>query len=109
MVSGRYWLYCKQPGNIVTFNYSSSLGTNAAFESGVLVANDYPYDTSDVFPISGYVSDAGSVEYGTQGVRLSVHFTEGIIGTTRTLEIDGGGSGEEGSLCVGQLHASISG
>jgi hypothetical protein len=107
---GRYWLSCK-PGDIVAFNYSSTQGPKA-FESGVIVANEFPYDLPpDVFPISSYVSDAGSSEYVTQGRRLYVHYTTAILGTGRTLEIDGGGQEDDATStgCVGQLHASVSG
>jgi hypothetical protein len=106
---GRYYLYCK-PSNVVTFNYSSSLGANQAIESGIVVANEEPYDLPpEISPIADYTSDAASAEFVTQGRRLYVHYTSAIVGSTKTLEIDGGGFDDASPGCVGQLHASVSG
>ncbi|MGN6217126.1 MAG: hypothetical protein ACTHN7_09265 [Solirubrobacterales bacterium] len=105
---GRFWLRCGEE-DIISFNESNTPGSKA-IESGVLVANEFPISTPEVFPIDAFMTEAGSREYGTQGRRLYVHFTAAILGTTKTLEIDGGGFENEGSTgCVGQLHASISG
>jgi hypothetical protein len=105
---GRFWLRCGNE-NIISFNESNTPGSKA-IESGVLVANEFPLSTPEVFPIDAFMTEAGSREYGTQGRRLYVHFTAAVLGTTRTLEIDGGGFENEGSSgCVGQLHASVSG
>ncbi|MGN6255631.1 MAG: hypothetical protein ACTHO8_11720 [Solirubrobacterales bacterium] len=105
---GRFWLRCGEE-DIISFNESNTPGSKA-IESGVLVANEFPISTPEVFPIDAFMTEAGSREYGTQGRRLYVHFTAAILGTTKTLEIDGGGFENEGSPgCVGQLHASISG
>ena len=105
---GRFWLRCGNE-DIISFNESNTPGTNA-IESGVLVANEFPISTPEVFPIDAYMTEAGSREYGTQGRRLYVHFTAAVLGSTKTLEIDGGGfENESAPGCVGQLHASISG
>jgi len=105
---GRFWLRCGNE-NVISFNESNTPGAKA-IESGVLVANEFPISTPEVFPIDAFMTEAGSREYGTQGRRLYVHFTAAILGTAETLEIDGGGFENEGAPgCVGQLHASISG
>lgn len=105
---GRFWLRCGNE-DIISFNESNTPGSKA-IESGVLVANEFPISTPEVFPIDAFMTEAGSREYGTQGRRLYVHFTAAVLGSTKTLEIDGGGFENEGSSgCVGQLHASISG
>jgi len=105
---GRFWLRCGNE-NVISFNESNTPGSQA-IESGVLVANEFPISTPEVFPIDAFMTEAGSREYGTQGRRLYVHFTAAVLGSTKTLEIDGGGFENEGSPgCVGQLHASISG
>lgn len=105
---GRFWLRCGKE-NVISFNESSTPGSKA-IESGVLVANEFPLGTPEIFPIDAFMTEAGSREYGTQGRRLYVHFTAAILGTAKTLEIDGGGFENEGAAgCVGQLHASISG
>lgn len=105
---GRFWLRCGKE-NVISFNESNTPGSNA-IESGVLVANEFPLGTPEIFPIDAFMTEAGSREYGTQGRRLYVHFTAAILGTTKTLEIDGGGfENESAPGCVGQLHASISG
>lgn len=105
---GRFWLRCGNE-DVISFNESNTPGSKA-IESGVLVANEFPLGTPEVFPIDAFMTEAGSREYGTQGRRLYVHFTAAILGTAKTLEIDGGGFENEGaSGCVGQLHASISG
>lgn len=105
---GRFWLRCGNE-NIISFNESNTPGSKA-IESGVLVANEFPISTPEVFPIDAFMTEAGSREYGTQGRRLYVHFTAAILGSSKTLEIDGGGFENEGAPgCVGQLHASISG
>lgn len=105
---GRFWLHCGNE-NVISFNESNTPGSKA-IESGVLVANEFPISTPEVFPIDTYMTEAGSREYGTQGRRLYVHFTAAVLGTTKTLEIDGGGfENESAPGCVGQLHASISG
>jgi hypothetical protein len=109
---GRFWLDCKS-GNIVAFNLSTPLSVNSpgspkAVESGVLVANEFPLDLPpEVFPIDD-TPEGGSSEYGTQGHRLYVHFTLGVLGSTKTMELDGGGF-DVGTGCIGQLHASVSG
>jgi hypothetical protein len=105
---GRFWLRCGEE-DVISFNESNTPGSKA-IESGVLVANEFPISTPEVFPIDAFMTEAGSREYGTQGRRLYVHFTAAILGSTKTLEIDGGGFENEGaSGCVGQLHASVSG
>jgi hypothetical protein len=105
---GRFWLRCGNE-DVISFNESNTPGSNA-IESGVLVANEFPLDTPEVFPIDAFMTEAGSREYGTQGRRLYVHFTAAVLGSSKTLEIDGGGFENEGAPgCVGQLHASISG
>ncbi|HEX5527028.1 MAG TPA: hypothetical protein VFX44_07510 [Solirubrobacterales bacterium] len=105
---GRFWLRCGNE-NVISFNESNTPGSKA-IESGVLVANEFPISTPEVFPIDAFMTEAGSREYGTQGRRLYVHFTAAILGSSKTLEIDGGGFENEGAPgCVGQLHASISG
>ncbi len=105
---GRFWLRCGNE-NVISFNESSTPGSKA-IESGVLVANEFPISTPEVFPIDAFMTEAGSREYGTQGRRLYVHFTAAVLGSSKTLEIDGGGFENEGAPgCVGQLHASISG
>lgn len=105
---GRFWLRCNGE-NKLSFNESNTPGSKA-IESGVLVANEFPLDTPEVFPIDAFMTEAGSREYGTQGRRLYVHFTAAVLGSTKTLEIDGGGFENEGAPgCVGQLHASVSG
>lgn len=105
---GRFWLRCGNE-NVISFNESNTPGSKA-IESGVLVANEFPISTPEVFPIDAFMTEAGSREYGTQGRRLYVHFTAAVLGSTKTLEIDGGGFENEGAPgCVGQLHASISG
>lgn len=105
---GRFWLRCGNE-DVISFNESNTPGSQA-IESGVLVANEFPLETPEVFPIDAFMTEAGSREYGTQGRRLYVHFTAAILGSAKTLEIDGGGFENEGSPgCVGQLHASISG
>jgi hypothetical protein len=105
---GRFWLRCGNE-DVISFNESNTPGSNA-IESGVLVANEFPISTPEVFPIDAFMTEAGSREYGTQGRRLYVHFTAAVLGTAKTLEIDGGGFENEGTPgCVGQLHASISG
>jgi hypothetical protein len=105
---GRFWLRCGKE-DVISFNESNTPGSKA-IESGVLVANEFPISTPEVFPIDAFMTEAGSREYGTQGRRLYVHFTAAILGSTKTLEVDGGGFENEGaSGCVGQLHASVSG
>jgi hypothetical protein len=105
---GRFWLRCGNE-NVISFNESNTPGSKA-IESGVLVANEFPLSTPEVFPIDAFMTEAGSREYGTQGRRLYVHFTAAVLGSTKTLEIDGGGFENEGAPgCVGQLHASVSG
>jgi hypothetical protein len=105
---GRFWLRCGSE-DVISFNESNTPGSKA-IESGVLVANEFPLDTPEVFPIDAFMTEAGSREYGTRGRRLYVHFTAAVLGSTKTLEIDGGGFENEGaSGCVGQLHASVSG
>ncbi len=110
---GRFWLRCHQnsPSNeddTVAFNIS--VQNQNSIESGILVANEFPLDLPpEVFPIDDNPEGA-SGEYGTQGRRLYVHYTLGVIGSAKTLEIDGGGFDDEGtSGCIGQLHASVSG
>jgi hypothetical protein len=108
---GRFWLDCK-PGNIVAFNLSTPLSVNSpgapkAVESGVLVANEEPLDTPDIFPIDDTPEGASS-EYGNQGRRLYVHYALAVLGSTKTMELDGGGF-DVGTGCLGQLHASVSG
>jgi hypothetical protein len=105
---GRFWLRCGS-ANVISFNESDTPGVKA-IESGVLVANEFTIYTPEVFPIDAYMTDAGSREYGTQGKRLYLHFTAAVLGTTKSLEIDGGGfENESAPGCVGQLHASVSG
>lgn len=105
---GRFWLRCGS-ANVISFNESNTPGQKA-IESGFLAANEYPLGPVEVFPIDTYMTEAGSREYGTAGQRLYVHFTAAVLGSTKTLEIDGGGfENEEAPGCVGQLHASISG
>jgi Na+-translocating ferredoxin:NAD+ oxidoreductase RnfG subunit len=111
---GRFWLRCKTntasyEDDELSFNESDTPGAKA-IESGVLVANQYPLGTPEVFPIDASMTEAGSREYGTGGRRLYVHFTAALLGSTKTLEIDGGGFDNEATPgCVGQLHASVSG
>jgi hypothetical protein len=104
---GRYWLHCN-PDATLSFNYSGAPAN--AIESGVLFANEGPLDPPAIFLIADRLETIGSSEFGTQGSRLSVHFTAAIIGGTRTLELDGGGFADSDTPgCVGYLHASISG
>lgn len=110
---GTFWLKChpnsgSNSDDTLSFNLSSTQN-GKAIDSGVLVANEFPLSTPEVFPIAD-VPEGGSTEYGNQGRRLYVHFTMGIIGSGKTLDIDGGGFDDEGTPgCIGQLHASISG
>lgn len=105
---GRFWLRCGNE-NIISFNESNTPGQKA-IESGVIVANEFPISTPEVFPIDAYMTEAGSREYGTQGRRLYFHMDAALIGSTKTLELDGGGfENESAPGCIGQLHASISG
>lgn len=110
---GRFWLGCRQntPSNeddVLSFNLSTSLG-GKAIESGILMADEFPLDTPEIFLISETTTEGASSEYGTQGRRLYVHYTLSPIGSTKTLEIDGGGFDDTGTPgCAGQLHASIS-
>lgn len=46
---GRFWLRCGNE-NIISFNESNTPGSKA-IESGVLVANEFPISTPEVFPI----------------------------------------------------------
>jgi hypothetical protein len=105
---GRFWLRCGT-ANVISFNESNTPGAKA-IESGFLAANEFPLSPVEVFPIDTFMTEAGSREYGTQGQRLYVHFTAAVLGTGKTLEIDGGGFENEGGKgCIGQLHASVSG
>ncbi len=110
---GRFWFQCNQntPSNeddTLSFNLSTSLG-GKAIESGILMADEFPLDTPEIFLISETTTEGASSEYGTQGRRLYVHYTLSPIGSTETLEIDGGGFDDSGTPgCAGQLHASIS-
>jgi hypothetical protein len=105
---GRFWLYCGA-SNVISLNESNTPGTKA-IESGFIAANEYPLGPVETFPIDAYMTEAGSREYGTQGQRLYFHMDAALIGSTKTLELDGGGfENEEAPGCVGQLHASISG
>lgn len=111
---GRFWLGCHQNSlgsnsdDTLAFNLSSTQN-GKAIDSGVLVANEFPISTPEVFPIDD-TPEGGSSEYGTQGRRLYVHMSEAIVGSTKTVEIDGGGFDDEGTPgCIGQLHASVSG
>jgi hypothetical protein len=108
---GRFWLDCK-PGNIVAFNLSTPLSVNSpgapkAVESGVIVSNEYPLGPVETFPIDSTPEGASS-EYGTQNHRLYVHYVLGVLGSTKTMELDGAGF-DVGTGCLGQLHASVSG
>lgn len=111
---GRFWLRCitntpSDEDDELSLNESNTPGSKA-IESGVLVANQFPLGTPEVFPIDAFMTEAGSREYGTRGRRLYLHFTAAILGSTKTLEIDGGGFDDESTPgCVGQLHASVSG
>jgi len=110
---GRFWLRCHQNSgsnsdDTLAFNLSST-ENGKAIDSGVLVANEFPLSAPEIFPIDD-TPEGGSSEYGTQGRRLYVQFMMGIIGSTKTVEIDGGGFDDEGTPgCIGQLHASVSG
>jgi hypothetical protein len=109
---GRFWLKCHQNSgsnsdDTLAFNLSSTQN-GKAIDSGILAAEEFPSST-EVFPIDD-TPEGGSSEYGTQGRRLYVQFMMGIIGSTKTVEIDGGGFDDEGTPgCIGQLHASVSG
>jgi len=110
---GNFWLRCHQntaSNEDDTLAFNISVQNQNSIESGLLVANEFPLDLPpEVFPIDD-TPEGASGEYGTQGRRLYVHYVLGIVGSTRTLEIDGGGFDDEGtSGCIGQLHASISG
>jgi hypothetical protein len=110
---GRFWLRCHQNSgsnsdDTLSFNLSST-ENGKAIDSGVLVANEFPISTPEIFPIDDAPEGASS-EYGTQGRRLYVHFMMGIVGSTKTVDIDGGGFDDEGTPgCIGQLHATTSG
>jgi hypothetical protein len=105
---GRFWLYCGA-SNVISFNESNTPGTKA-IESGFIAANEYPLGPVETFPIDAYMTEAGSREYGTQGQRLYFHMDAALIGSTKTLELDGGGfENESAPGCIGQLHASVSG
>jgi hypothetical protein len=110
---GRFWLSCdtntvSNEDDIVIFNLSSTQN-GKAIDTGVLIANEFPLSTPEIFPIDD-TPEGGSSEYGTRGRRLYVHMDEAVIGSTKTLEIDGGGFDDSGTPgCIGQLHASISG
>jgi hypothetical protein len=112
---GRFWLRCHQntaslTDDTVSFNLSTIDSVRAnAIETGFLAANEFP-DSAEPFLIANLTTDGASSEYGTQGRRLAVHYTLGIIGGTKTLQIDGGGFDDsETPGCAGQLHASVSG
>lgn len=110
---GRFWLRCHQntPSNeddVLAFNLSSTQD-GKAIDTGVLVANEFPLGTPEIFPIDD-TPEGGSSEYGNQGRRLYVHLDVAIPGSTKSLEIDGGGFDDSGTPgCVGQLHALVSG
>jgi hypothetical protein len=110
---GRFWLHCNQNSgsnedDTLSFNLSTSLG-GKAIESGILMADEFPLDTPQIFLISETTTEGASSEYGTQGRRLYVHYTLSPIGSTKTLEVDGGGFDDSGTAgCAGQMHASIS-
>ena len=56
------------------------------------------------------MTEAGSANTGPRGARFYFHMDAGLIGSTKTLDFDGGGFWVGGTpACVGQLHASISG
>lgn len=109
---GRFWLACHQNSvsnsdDTLSFDLSSTQD-GKAIDSGILAANEFPGST-EVFPIADTPEGASS-EYGDQGRRLYVHMSEAILGSTKTVEIDGGGFDDEGTPgCIGQLHAAISG
>ncbi len=110
---GSFWLRCHQNGGSNeddTLAFNISVQNQNSIESGILVANEFPLDLPpEVFPIDD-APEGASGEYGTQGRRLYVHYTLGIIDSTKTLEIDGGGFDDESTPgCIGQLHASVSG
>jgi hypothetical protein len=111
---GRFWLRCIQNSasnedDTLSFNLSTTVRAKA-IESGILMADEFPLDTPEIFLISDTTTDGASSEYGTQGRRLYVHYALGIIGSTKTLELDGGGFDDDSTPgCAGQLHASVSG
>ncbi|HWC48698.1 MAG TPA: hypothetical protein VG448_07445, partial [Solirubrobacterales bacterium] len=102
-----YWLRCKSSEeDKVSFNLSS-VHNGEAIDTGVLISNEYPYGATAVFPIAD-TPEGGSTEYAP-GRRLYVHLDVALPGTTKSLEIDGGGYDIGSSTCTGQLHATISG
>lgn len=111
---GRFWLRCiTNSGSFeddeLSLNESNTPGEKA-IESGFLAANEYALGPVDVFPIDAFMTEAGSREYGNEGRRLYLHMDAAILGSTKTMELSGGGFDDEGTAgCVGQLHASISG
>jgi hypothetical protein len=113
---GRFWLYCDQntvaenEDDKLTFNNSDTPGPKA-IESGFLIDDEGPYTPTEIDPINGPTGELGSREYNPPGFRrIFVHYTEAILGSTKSLEITGGGFDDSGTPgCVGQLHGSISG
>lgn len=111
---GRFWLNCDQNtasnfDDELSFNLSTISSVRAnAIETGFMAINEAP-GNAEPFLIADKTTDGASSTYASAR-RLAVHYTLGIIGSTKTLQIDGGGfDDDETPGCAGQLHASVSG
>jgi hypothetical protein len=101
---GTFSLRCKE-GDILAYVYSAAPALSGALESGLISAQEFPLDLPpDMFTISETIEGASS-EYGTQGHILHVHWEATVIGTNKTIVIEGGGYDAGGPGCGGQLHA----
>jgi hypothetical protein len=99
---GTFSLRCKE-GDILAYVYSATQMTGA-LETGLISAQEFPLDAPEIFTISETIEGASS-EYGTQGHILHVHWEATVIGTNKTIVIEGGGYDAGGPGCGGQLHA----
>jgi hypothetical protein len=93
--------------DVVAFSRGSGQ-LSGAITSGLITAQAYPLDTPDVFTVSGKVEGGGS-EYGTQDRIVHVQFEATLVGSGKTILVQGGGFDAAGPGCAGQLHAYTTG
>jgi hypothetical protein len=91
----------------VAFEHGSGQ-LSGAIKSGLISAQPIPISTPDVFTVSGTIEGGGS-EYGTQDRIMHVQFEATLVGSNKTILIQGGGFDAAGPGCAGQLHAYTTG
>jgi hypothetical protein len=108
-----FYLRCHQneiandEDDTVAFEHGSGQ-LSGALKDGLITAQAYPLDTPDVFTVSGVIEGGGS-EYGTQDRIMHVQFEATLVGSNKTILIQGGGFDASGPGCAGQLHAYTTG